>query len=105
MPRPTDRQSATIALPKLTLPSGGGRTGDPPSAFAADENLGSGTLIFPFDLPVARELTLQLAISYSSGGGNGLFGVGFSIDIPQLFPEHALRRAALRRQRSGHLHR
>lgn len=82
MPRPTDRQSATIALPKLTLPSGGGRTGDPPSAFAADENLGSGTLIFPFDLPVARELTLQLAISYSSGGGNGLFGVGFSIDIP-----------------------
>lgn len=82
MPPLADRQTSTIALPKLTLPSGGGRTGDPPTAFAADENLGSGTLIFPFNLPVARELTLQLAISYASGGGNGLFGVGFSVDIP-----------------------
>ncbi|WP_315832766.1 SpvB/TcaC N-terminal domain-containing protein [Bradyrhizobium prioriisuperbiae] len=82
MPRATDRQASTIALPKLTLPSGGGQTGAPPTAFVADENLGSGTLIFPFDFPVARELTLQLAISYASGGGSGLFGAGFSVDIP-----------------------
>ena len=82
-----DNQSSKIALPKLSLPSGGGRTGASPTAYTVSENLGSGTLPFRFELPVARDLTLDLAITYSSGGANGLFGAGFEIDIPSFLKE------------------
>jgi RHS repeat-associated protein len=80
--RSADNQTSRITLPKLSLPSGGGRTGEPPTAYTVSENLGSGSLLYSFALPVARDLTLELAITYSSGGANGLFGVGFLIDIP-----------------------
>ena len=53
-----------------------------PTAYSIEENFGSGTLPFPFDLPTARELNLELSIAYSSGGGNGLFGIGFSANLP-----------------------
>lgn len=44
----------------------------------------TGNLIFsiPFPLTSCRNLDLSLNLSYHSGGGNGVFGMGFSLDIP-----------------------
>jgi hypothetical protein len=80
--RSPDGPNSGVALPKLGQPSGGGRSGSPATTYAIEENFGSGTLPFPFDLPTARELNLELSIVYSSGGGNGLFGIGFAANIP-----------------------
>ncbi|MBV9931268.1 MAG: hypothetical protein JO013_10025 [Alphaproteobacteria bacterium] len=82
MARSPDGPNNGVALPKLGQPSGGGRSGSPATTYAIEENFGSGSLPFPFDLPTARELNLELSIVYSSGGGNGLFGIGFAANIP-----------------------
>lgn len=81
--RSSGRLSA-VSLPKLELPSGGGRTASPATTYTIDENLGAGALPYPLDLPLARDLTLELSLLYSSGGGNGIFGIGFGANIPSI---------------------
>lgn len=80
----TANRQPGIALPKLELPSGGGRSGASASTYTIEENLGAGSLPYPLDLPVARELTVDLSLVYSSGGGNGLFGIGFATNLPSI---------------------
>jgi RHS repeat-associated protein len=82
--RSPEGQNEGVTLPKIGVPSGGGRTGSPETAFVIEENFGSGALPFPLDLPTGRELNLELAVAYSSGGGNGLFGIGFTANIPSI---------------------
>jgi RHS repeat-associated protein len=82
MQRTTANRQPGIAVPALEMPSGGGRSGAPASAYTVEENLGAGTLPYPLDLPVARELTVELSLIYASGAGNGLFGIGFAANLP-----------------------
>ncbi|MEP3047168.1 MAG: SpvB/TcaC N-terminal domain-containing protein [Roseibium sp.] len=82
MDQSSNGKSFGFDIPKSGSPGGGGRTGEPASAYSAEENFGTGFLPIPLELPGARELSLTLSINYASGSGNGLFGMGFSANIP-----------------------
>jgi RHS repeat-associated protein len=65
--------------PEVTIPAGGKIAGYG-ETFSADDFTGTAN----FEIPIATSpgrRPLELALSYTSGGGNGPFGVGFSLDV------------------------
>jgi hypothetical protein len=51
--------------------------------FAPDLHTGTGNLTVPLSLPPGRNgLQPQLSLAYSTGGGNGAFGLGWSLSVP-----------------------
>src|SRR5262245_11934094 len=90
-PRPTavevpaprfDRISAAVP----TLPKGGGALRAIGETFQTNPATGTGSLSIPLGLPAARGggATPELALSYDSGTGNGVFGLGWSVGIPAI---------------------
>jgi RHS repeat-associated protein len=71
-------------IPKIELPKGGGAIGGIGEKFEANAFTGSGSLSVPVPAPPARGLAPQLALSYASGGGNGPFGLGWSLGVPSI---------------------
>ena len=64
----------------LTLPNGGGAVQDMGSTFNADLNTGSGSFGLNIDTPAgANGVRPQLKLSYQTGSGNGVFGIGWSM--------------------------
>ena len=56
----------------------------PPTA----NNNGTANLSYPIDIPAGRQgMQPNLALTYSSGGGNGWLGVGWDISIPAITVE------------------
>jgi RHS repeat-associated protein len=48
-------------------------------------NMGDARLSYPIEIPKGRQgMQPQLAISYSSGGGNGWLGLGWDLSTPQI---------------------
>lgn len=72
-----------IEVPDLPRPDGGGSLGYGES-FRLDTATGSAQLELPLDVPQARALTPKLTLRYDSSGANGLFGNGFSLDVPAI---------------------
>ncbi|MFF5077984.1 SpvB/TcaC N-terminal domain-containing protein [Actinoplanes sp. NPDC000266] len=67
----------------ISLPKGGGAINDLGEKFSADLSSGSGSLSVPVPVPAGRSgATPQLALEYSSGHGNGLFGLGWHLGLP-----------------------
>ncbi|NOQ28305.1 MAG: hypothetical protein GQ564_23330, partial [Bacteroidales bacterium] len=53
----------------------------PPTA----NSMGSANLSYPLNIPAGRQgMQPQLAISYSSGGGNGWLGLGWDLSVPSI---------------------
>lgn len=71
-----------IITPKLSMPKGGGTVRGVDENFSADAFTGTANFNIPVQLPQARAMTPAMNISYSSGSGNGLLGIGFSINQP-----------------------
>ncbi|EPC01623.1 hypothetical protein L861_16525 [Litchfieldella anticariensis FP35 = DSM 16096] len=71
----------TIEIPSIELPQGGGAIRGVDEKLAV--NAVNGTASFSFPLPVApaRGVTPQLQLSYSSGGGNSVFGLGWNTNL------------------------
>lgn len=72
-------------LPALSLPKGGGAIRGIGEKFSTNPATGTGSLSIPLATSPGRagfELSLQL--SYDSGGGNGPFGIGWSLSVPQV---------------------
>lgn len=66
----------------LTLPSGGGQVFGISESFTPDLHTGSGNFAVPIVCPEAQNgLRPELSLGYSTGGGNGPFGMGFRIPI------------------------
>jgi len=74
-------ESSQIAAPKVSMPAGGGALRGISEPFKAQSFTGSGGFSIPFPLPDARGFTPAINLSYSSGSGNGLFGLGFSVSL------------------------
>ena len=69
----------------LTLPQGGGAVRGLGETFVPDLNSGTGAYQVPLALPAGRNgYGPTLALSYSSGQGNGPFGLGWDIGIPYI---------------------
>src|SRR5262245_38150880 len=67
----------------LSLPSGGGAVKGIGETFTPDPFTGTGSLAVPIWVPSGRNgFQPQLALTYSTGNGNGPFGLGWSLDLP-----------------------
>lgn len=67
------------------VPKGGGALSGIGETFTPDLHTGTGKLSVPLPLPPGRPgMTPSLALSYSSGAGNGPFGMGWALAVPQI---------------------
>jgi Salmonella virulence plasmid 65kDa B protein len=67
----------------ISLPQGGGALHGIGETFAPDLFTGTGNFTVPIGLPPGRKaFQPQLSLIYSTGNGNGPFGLGWSLSIP-----------------------
>ena len=77
----SDQESAPAQI--ITLPKGGGAQQGIGEKFSPDLHTGTGNLTIPLAIPLGRNgFQPQLELAYSSGHGNGPFGLGWSLGIP-----------------------
>lgn len=77
-------QKSTIEAKKLELPKGGGAIKGISEAFQANSFTGTGSFSVPIPLPTCRNFSPTLSVNYSSGSGNGVFGIGFNVSIASI---------------------
>ncbi|WP_207431338.1 SpvB/TcaC N-terminal domain-containing protein [Sabulibacter ruber] len=71
--------------PQVSLPKGGGAIRGIGEKFAANPVTGTGSMSVPIAISPGRAgFGPQLTLSYDSGAGNGLFGFGWSLSLPQI---------------------
>ena len=67
----------------INVPKGGGALTGMGETFQPDLHTGTGNLTVPIPLPAGRRgLTPSLSLAYSTGAGNGPFGLGWSMSVP-----------------------
>jgi RHS repeat-associated protein len=73
------------SAPALTLPTGGGAIRGMGEKFSAVPSRGTGSVTVPIATTPGRAgFGPQLSLSYDSGAGNGMFGVGWQLPLPQI---------------------
>ena len=77
-------ESNAIEIPSVSLPKGGGALKGIDEKFSVNAVNGTASLSFPLPFAAARGAVPALNLSYSSGGGNGVFGLGWSIGLPSI---------------------
>src|SRR5215472_869339 len=76
---------AALKPPSLSLPVGGGAIRGIGEVFRANPATGTAGFDIPLPFtPAPHGPTPQLSLSYDSGQGNGVFGAGWSVAIPQI---------------------
>jgi len=84
-PSNSSDNSQVSALPAINLPRGGGAIRGIDQKFTANAATGTGSFSIPiFTGPGRSRLTPQLALSYESGSGSGVFGFGWSLPQPAI---------------------
>ncbi len=79
------RANFLVSPPALSLPKGGGAIRGIGEKFAANPVTGTGSMTFPIITTSGRSgFGPQLSLSYNSGTGNGPFGFGWSLSLPQI---------------------
>jgi hypothetical protein len=67
----------------ISLPKGGGALQGIGEKFSPDLHTGTGNFTVPITLPPGRNgFQPELSLVYSTGNGNGPFGLGWSLSIP-----------------------
>lgn len=85
MRRPAAQAPTPIEAPTPSLPKGGGAIRAISEKFSLNPATGSGGMSIPVQTPPGRSgFGPSLAIGYSSGGGNGPFGLGWSLSAPSI---------------------
>lgn len=85
----TGRTSATpdasFTAPQINLPKGGGAIRGIGEKFSTNAATGTGSLQIPIALSTGRAaFGPQFAITYESGSGNGVFGIGWNLHLPSI---------------------
>ncbi|WP_210570625.1 SpvB/TcaC N-terminal domain-containing protein [Streptomyces sp. GESEQ-4] len=74
---------ATAAGSVISLPQGGGAVSGLGEKFTPDLFTGTGNMSVPLTVPAGRQgATPTLSLEYSTGGGNGPFGLGWRLSLP-----------------------
>lgn len=73
-----------ISLPTLSAPKGGGAVRGLGESFESQDFTGSASFSIPVPVPAARGVAPQLNLSYSSAGGNGIFGMGYGLSLSNI---------------------
>lgn len=67
----------------ISLPKGGGALNGIGEKFSPDLHTGTGNFTVPIAVPSGRNgFQPQLNLVYSTGNGNGVFGLGWGLSIP-----------------------
>jgi RHS repeat-associated protein len=68
-----------------SLPEGGGAVSGLGETFSPEPTSGTGSYAIPLDLPTGPDsIGPRLSLRYDTGGGNGAFGMGFSLPLLRL---------------------
>lgn len=71
--------------PAVSLPKGGGAIKGMGEKFAANPVTGTGSMSVPIATSPSRSgFGPQLSLSYDSGAGNGVFGLGWNLSLPSI---------------------
>lgn len=74
-----------VAPPKVSLPKSGGIVSGVGEKFNANPFTGTANVSIPVKVTPGRGgFQPDLTLSYSSGGGNGIFGMGWSLSLPAI---------------------
>lgn len=68
-----------IDAAQVSLPKGGGAIQGIGETFQANEFTGTAALSIPIPTSPCRDFAPQLSVEYSSGSGNGVFGLGMKL--------------------------
>jgi RHS repeat-associated protein len=80
-----DNEPNPFAAPSISLPKGGGAIKSIGEKFGVNPVNGTGTLSVPvFTSPGRSNFTPNLSLSYDSGAGNGPFGFGWRLSVPNI---------------------
>ncbi len=78
-------ESNAIQIPEIELPKGGGAIKSIDEKFEVNASNGTASLSIPLPFSPGRNgQTPQIGLSYNSGGGNSVFGLGWGIGIPNI---------------------
>lgn len=73
------------AAQTISLPKGGGALQGIGEKFSPDLHTGTANFSVPLEIPPGRNgLQPQLTLGYSTGSGNGSFGLGWSLGVPSV---------------------
>lgn len=74
----------TASAPSVSLPKGGGAIKGIDEKFHVNSANGTAGLRIPLPFSPARDAAPSLHLRYDSGAGNGVFGLGWTIDLPSI---------------------
>ncbi|MCD9186654.1 MAG: hypothetical protein LUM44_09480 [Pyrinomonadaceae bacterium] len=77
-------KSNAIESPSIALPKGGGAIKGIAEKFLVNAVNGTAALSIPLPFSTARGISPDHNLSYNSGAGNGIFGLGWSLDLPSI---------------------
>ena len=82
---PAASSAGAATAPQISLPKGGGAIHGIGEKFSANPVTGTGSLSVPIATSPGRSgFGPQLSLSYDSGSGNGPFGLGWSLSLPEI---------------------
>ncbi|MFI0429208.1 SpvB/TcaC N-terminal domain-containing protein [Mariniflexile sp. HMF6888] len=74
-------KSNAIQIPEISLPKGGGAIKGIDEKFSVNAINGTSSFSIPLPFSPARGVSPELALSYNSGAGNGIFGLGWNLSL------------------------
>jgi Salmonella virulence plasmid 65kDa B protein/Insecticide toxin TcdB middle/C-terminal region/Insecticide toxin TcdB middle/N-terminal region/FG-GAP-like repeat len=77
-------KSNSIEIPTISLPKGGGAIKGIDEKFSVNAVNGTASFSIPLPFSPARGLSPSLSLSYNSGAGNGIFGLGWSLGLASI---------------------
>ena len=78
------KNRSKISFTELSLPKGGGAIKGIGETFQANPFSGTASLSIPVQVSPCRGFEPKMSLDYNSGTGNGILGIGFSIDIANI---------------------
>lgn len=77
-------KSNAIEIPSISLPKGGGAIKGIDEKFSVNAVNGAASFSIPIPFSPARGASPALNLSYNSGAGNGVFGLGWALSLPSI---------------------
>lgn len=78
-------EKSGVAEQIIALPKGGGALKGLGEKFQPNPHTGTGNFSLPIEMPPGRNgFQPQLTLTYSTGNGNGVFGLGWNLNLPTI---------------------
>ncbi|MEM9458242.1 MAG: SpvB/TcaC N-terminal domain-containing protein [Myxococcota bacterium] len=82
--RPASQGPTPVEIPEVALPKGGGAMQAIAEKFSVNPATGAGSMSVGVAVPPGRGLSPEITVGYSTGAGNGPFGLGWSAAVPSV---------------------